>query len=177
MQDKAELIARNLEEVLTREDLERLVASGTPLRHYIGFEISGKIHLGTLLCMSKVKDFVDAGVHCTMFLADWHSWVNDKLGGDRETIRRVGGGYFTEGLKATFQAVGGDPETLDGTVSCSVIVDQDIVRAEFAPTGPAPAVMSDDEFWYTEFTPGLPVPTRITSSTPNFRARLSRAAW
>jgi 1,4-alpha-glucan branching enzyme len=58
-------------------------------------------------------------------------------------------------------AWGGDPETLDGTVSCSVIVDQDIVRAEFAPTGPAPAVMSDDEFWYTEFTPGLPVPTRI----------------
>ena len=112
MQDKAELIARNLEEVLTREDLERLVASGTPLRHYIGFEISGKIHLGTLLCMSKVKDFVDAGVHCTMFLADWHSWVNDKLGGDRDTIRRVGGGYFTEGLKATFQAVGGDPSKL-----------------------------------------------------------------
>src|SRR5438045_9447059 len=84
MQDKAELIARNLDEVLTREDLERLVASGTPLRHYIGFEISGKIHLGTLLCMSKVKDFVDAGVHCTMFLADWHSWVN------RSEERRVG---------------------------------------------------------------------------------------
>ena len=27
------LITRNLEEVLTREDLERLIASGTPLRH------------------------------------------------------------------------------------------------------------------------------------------------
>ena len=48
-----------------------------------------------------------------MFLADWHSWVNDKLGGDRDTIRRVGGGYFTEGLKATFQAVGGDPSLRD----------------------------------------------------------------
>jgi 1,4-alpha-glucan branching enzyme len=55
----------------------------------------------------------------------------------------------------------GDPETLDGTVSCSVVVDQDVVRAEFTPTGPAPAVISDEEFWYTEFTPGLPVPTRI----------------
>jgi tyrosyl-tRNA synthetase len=83
-------ITRNLEEVLTHDDLERLVESGTPLRHYIGFEISGKIHLGTgLVCMSKVKDFVDAGVHCTVFLADWHSWINDKLGGDPDTIKRI----------------------------------------------------------------------------------------
>jgi hypothetical protein len=60
MTDPANLIARNLEEVLTRDDLNKLVESGTPLRHYIGFEISGKIHLGTgLVCMGKVKDFVD----------------------------------------------------------------------------------------------------------------------
>ena len=113
MTDPVTTITRNLDEVLTREDLEHLVASGTPIRHYIGFEISGKIHLGTgLVCMGKVKDFVDAGAHCTIFLADWHSWINDKLGGDRETIRRVAGGYFTEGLKASFQALGGDPSKL-----------------------------------------------------------------
>ena len=100
-----ELITRNLEEVITRDDLERLVATGTPLKHYIGFEISGKIHLGTgLVCMSKVKDFVDAGVDCTIFLADWHSWINDKLGGDRETIRRIALGYFAEGMKASEEA-------------------------------------------------------------------------
>ena len=111
--DAVQTITRNLEEVLTREDLEHLVATGTPLRHYIGFEISGKIHLGTgLVCMSKVKDFVDAGVDCTIFLADWHSWINDKLGGDRETIRRIAVGYFAEGLKASFRAVGGDPAKL-----------------------------------------------------------------
>ena len=112
--DAVERISRNLEEVLTREDLQRLVASGTPLKHYIGFEISGKIHLGTgLVCMSKVKDFVDAGVHCTVFLADWHSWINDKLGGDPATIRRIAVGYFAEGLKASFRAVGGDPAKLN----------------------------------------------------------------
>lgn len=105
-------ITRDLEEVLTREDLERLVATGTPLRHYIGFEISGLIHLGSMVCMAKVRDFVEAGVHCTIFLADWHTWINDKLGGDPETIRRVAGGYFQEGMKATFRAVGGDPAQL-----------------------------------------------------------------
>lgn len=107
-------ITRNLDEVLTREDLASLLESGTPLRHYIGFEISGKIHLGTgLVCMGKVKDFVDAGVTCTIFLADWHSWINDKLGGDQATIRRMAYDYFAEGLKASFRCVGGDPAKLN----------------------------------------------------------------
>lgn len=109
-----DLITRNLDEVLVREDLQRLIDSGTPLRHYIGFEISGKVHLGTgLVCMGKVKDFVDAGVHCTIFLADWHSWINDKLGGDRDTIRRMSTDYFAEGLKAAFRCLGGDPSKLN----------------------------------------------------------------
>jgi len=113
MDNTVDLITRNLDEVLTREDLERLVATGTPLRHYIGFEISGKIHLGTgLVCMGKIKDFVDAGVDCTIFLADWHSWINDKLGGDRETIRRMATAYFAEGLRASFRCLGGDPSKL-----------------------------------------------------------------
>ncbi len=107
------LIKRNTEEVMTEEDLKNLLDSGTKLKHYIGFEISGKIHLGTgLMCMSKVKDFMDAGVDVSLFLADWHSWINDKLGGDRETIKKVAGGYFKEGLKASLKCVGGDPDKL-----------------------------------------------------------------
>ncbi len=107
------LIKRNTEEVMTEEDLKNLLNNGTKLKHYIGFEISGKIHLGTgLMCMSKVKDFMDAGVDVSLFLADWHSWINDKLGGDRETIKKVAGGYFKEGLKASLKCVGGDPDKL-----------------------------------------------------------------
>ena len=114
MPDTVSLITQNLEEILTREDLERLVATKTPLRHYIGFEISGKVHLGTgLACLSKVRDFVEAGVHCTIFLADWHSWINDKLGGDREVIRRIAQDYFAEAMKASFRALGGDPAKLN----------------------------------------------------------------
>jgi len=108
-----ELIKRNTEEILTEEDLMNYLKSGMKLKHYIGFEISGKIHLGTgLMSMSKVKDFMDAGVECSVFLADWHTWINDKLGGDRETIKRVAVGYFKEGLKASLKCLGADPDKI-----------------------------------------------------------------
>jgi tyrosyl-tRNA synthetase len=108
-----DLIKRNTEEVMTDEDLKALLDSGVKIKHYIGFEISGKIHLGTgLMCMSKVKDFMDAGIDCSIFLADWHSWINDKLGGDRETIKRVAVEYFKEGMEASLRCLGGDPKKL-----------------------------------------------------------------
>jgi 1,4-alpha-glucan branching enzyme len=54
-------------------------------------------------------------------------------------------------------------ETLDGTVSCSVIIDHDLVRRGFesTPSGVQPDLISAEEFWTTEFTSGLPVTTRI----------------
>ncbi len=57
----------------------------------------------------------------------------------------------------------GTPETLDGHVSCSVVIDPDVIRREFAspPPGRDPDLIPAEEFWATEFTPGLPVPTRL----------------
>lgn len=112
-QKRFELIKNKTEEIMTEKDLKNLLNSGIKIKHYIGFEVSGKIHLGTgLMCMSKVKDFMDAGMDCSIFLADWHSWINDKLGGDRETIKKVAGGYFKEGLRASLKCFGGNPKKL-----------------------------------------------------------------
>ncbi len=110
---KLDIITRNTEEVLTKEDLIQFLENKLPLKHYIGFEISGKIHLGTgPMSMLKVKDFMDVGADCSIFLADWHTWINDKLGGDREIIKKIAVNYFKEGMKASLKCVGGDPDKL-----------------------------------------------------------------
>ncbi len=110
---RMQLITRNTEEVMTLEDLKFMLETGIRLKHYIGFEISGEIHLGTgIMCMSKVKDFINAGIECQIFLADWHSWINDKLGGDLEVIQRIAGGYFKEGMKVSLKCLGGKPNKL-----------------------------------------------------------------
>jgi len=98
-------------EVLTEDQLKIYLESGIELKHYIGFEISGFVHLGTgLVSMSKVADFQRAGIKTTVFLADYHSWINKKLGGDLSTIRKVGLGYFREALGISLKIMGGDPD-------------------------------------------------------------------
>ncbi|MBI5797985.1 tyrosine--tRNA ligase [Candidatus Woesearchaeota archaeon] len=106
-----ELITKNTEEVLTPADLKQLVETNTKLKHYIGFEISGKIHLGTgLMTGAKIADFQKAKIDCSCYLATWHAWINNKLGGDLDLIRKVGDGYFKEGLKVSIEIMGGDSE-------------------------------------------------------------------
>lgn len=112
--EKLNLISRQTEEILTAEDLKDLLSKNASLKHYIGFEISGKIHLGTgLVCLQKVKDFADAGVKTHILLADYHTWINDKLGGDLETIKKNAVGYFKEGLRIAYKCLGGNPKDLN----------------------------------------------------------------
>ena len=107
-----ELIKRSpTEEILTEDRLAEALQSGQRLRHYIGFEISGFVHLGTgPLSMSKVADLQAAGIKTSVFLADYHTWVNKKLGGDMDTIKRIANNYFKESLKVSIKSAGGDPE-------------------------------------------------------------------
>lgn len=113
-EEKIKVITRNLEETLTEEELKQLLESNIPAKHYIGFEISGKVHLGTgLASMLKIKDSQDAGVKTTILLADWHTWLNKKLDGSLETAKRLAREYFEEGMKASALCVGADPEKID----------------------------------------------------------------
>lgn len=111
--EKFNLITRNLEEVLTEEELKELIESGTTLRHYIGFEISGKLHIGYLFTLLKVKDLQDAGAETIIWMADIHSAINNKLDGSLETIKKMADEYFKEAIKALFICIGGDPEKLE----------------------------------------------------------------
>ena len=56
----------------------------------------------------------------------------------------------------------GRRQDLDGTKSCSVIVDPELVTAAFSsPEFPETRWLTEDEFWRDEFDPQRPVPTRL----------------
>ncbi|RNJ75014.1 MAG: tyrosine--tRNA ligase [Nitrosopumilus sp. B06] len=89
--EKADLVERPpTQEIVTRDELVDLFKTNQSPKHYIGLEISGFLHLGSLISTGfKINDFVSAGIDCTVFLADWHTLINDKLGGDRDVISKV----------------------------------------------------------------------------------------
>lgn len=100
VEDKVNLVARNTEEIVTREELRRLLEVESKPKAYWGFEPSGLMHLGTgLVCGLKILDMVEVGFNFTIFLADWHAWINGKLGGSMENIRFCGE-YLREGFIA-----------------------------------------------------------------------------
>jgi len=87
--DKLERLTSNTEEVVTIEELKTVLNKDKP-KAYIGFEPSGTVHLGWKICTNKIKDFLECGFDFTVLLADWHAYINDKLGGDIEKIKLCG---------------------------------------------------------------------------------------
>ena len=97
------------EEILGIDTLESALESGFPLKHYLGCEISGLVHLGTGLVSGIVLKYLqEMGVETSYLLADWHTWINNKLGGDREFITKVSREYFGEALKISARIAGAD---------------------------------------------------------------------
>ncbi|NOJ27211.1 MAG: tyrosine--tRNA ligase, partial [Nitrososphaera sp.] len=87
------------EEVITYEELKTLLETNDRPKHYIGLEISGILHLGSLVVTGfKINDFIKAGINCTVFLADWHTYINDKLGGDWNKIKQISE-YYAEAFR------------------------------------------------------------------------------
>ena len=91
---------RNAEEVITRDEVRSILQTNAHPRAYWGFEASGFMHIGMgLVCGRKILDMIGAGFDFTVFIADWHSWINNKLGGDLDNIRTCGE-YFIQCFSA-----------------------------------------------------------------------------
>src|SRR6187431_895324 len=87
------------EEVVELAQLRQLFETNSKPRHYIGLEISGKLHLGSLILSGyKINDFIKAGVNSNVFLADWHTYINNKLDNNWQKIIEVSK-YYGEAFK------------------------------------------------------------------------------
>jgi tyrosyl-tRNA synthetase len=85
--DKLALITRNTEEIVTKEELEALINSEKQPSAYVGYEPSGKIHMGHVLTVNKLLDLQQAGFKINVLLADVHAYLNEK--GTIEEVRQI----------------------------------------------------------------------------------------
>ncbi|MBI5226488.1 tyrosine--tRNA ligase [Candidatus Micrarchaeota archaeon] len=91
VQSKVELAtALPVEEIIQTDELTTLFETNKKPKHYIGFEISGLLHVGSLVANGLViNNLLKAGVECQVFLADWHSVINRKMDGDWDKIQQA----------------------------------------------------------------------------------------
>lgn len=79
------------------------------LRCYVGFEPSGKAHIGWKVLSLQLKRMLEADVNVLIFLADWHAWINDKFNGNMADIQLT-----ARYMEETFRALLDYPPEGDG---------------------------------------------------------------
>ena len=79
------------------------------IRCYVGFEPSGKAHIGWKVLSLQLRRMLDAKANVLIFLADWHAWVNDKFDGSMDDIQLTG-----RYMEDTFRALLGQPPEGEG---------------------------------------------------------------
>ncbi len=86
MENFLDLIKRNTEEIVTEEELN-LVLKGKKPTAYCGYEVSGPVHIGTMVAVLKQVDFQNLGLRTKVLLADVHTYLNRK--GDKKFIEEM----------------------------------------------------------------------------------------
>ncbi|MBU0757019.1 MAG: tyrosine--tRNA ligase [Nanoarchaeota archaeon] len=101
IQKRLDLIKEVGEEIVQEDELIDILREKKKFVAYDGFEPSGvDIHIAQgLLRAININKMIKAGAHFKIWIADWHAWANNKMGGDLEKIQFVGK-YYIEVWKA-----------------------------------------------------------------------------
>jgi len=100
IEKRMDLIREVGEEIVTEHELRELLQTKSRPSAYDGFEPSGKIHIAQgILRAINIGKMLKAGIRFKMLVADWFAFMNNKMGGDMEKIRKVGE-YYIEVWKA-----------------------------------------------------------------------------
>lgn len=75
--EKLELIKRNTQEIVTEEELKKLLAEKEQPAVYLGTAVTGRPHIGYFPCVLKLADFLKAGFKVKLLLSDLHGALDN----------------------------------------------------------------------------------------------------
>lgn len=106
--EKIELIKRNTEEIISLEEMKKLLKEKKHPTVYCGYEPNGPMHLGHFVTITKLMDLERVGFKVIILLADVHAILNRK-GGEEEIEKEV------EAWRKTVKAIGIKAEVVLGS--------------------------------------------------------------
>lgn len=107
-EERLELIERNVAEIVTEEELMKVLKDKKKPVVYCGYEPSGPLHLGHFVTIIKLMDLEKAGFKVKILLADVHAMLNRK--GDEGFIEKE-----VEAWRKTIKAIGIKAEVVLGS--------------------------------------------------------------
>lgn len=123
---RLELIKRNTEEIVTEEELEKLLKEKKQPSAYIGMACTGKIHIGYFVPIIKIRDFLKAGFKFKILIADLHAYLDDKKSPFELLDKRVK--YYREVLNAMLKSIKTDTKNLEFVKGSDFQLEKDYVR-------------------------------------------------
>ncbi|MCX6747095.1 MAG: tyrosine--tRNA ligase [Candidatus Pacearchaeota archaeon] len=107
--EKIKLIKRNLGEIVTEEELKKLLKEKKKPVIYWGTAVTGKPSLAYFFPLLKLNDFIKAGFHVKVLLADLHG----ALDGTPWHILERRYDYYKEAITQIFKALGTDFKNIE----------------------------------------------------------------
>ncbi|KAF8885561.1 tRNA synthetases class I-domain-containing protein [Gymnopilus junonius] len=101
---KYELITRRLQEVLGGDLIKAILTEGRDPKCYWGSAPTGRPHIGYFVPLTKMADFLQAGVHVKILLADVHAFL-DNMKAPLELVE-YRTKYYEYLLKTVFKSLG-----------------------------------------------------------------------
>ncbi|KAI8817423.1 tRNA synthetases class I-domain-containing protein [Fimicolochytrium jonesii] len=109
-EEKYDLITRNLQETLGGDQVKKILAE-RDLKIYWGTAPTGRPHIGYYVPMSKIADFLKAGCHVTILVANLHAYLdNMKAPWEQLELRTK---YYEHTIKAMLRSIGVSIEKLE----------------------------------------------------------------
>lgn len=107
--EKFELIKRNTQEIITEEELKKLLQSKKKPVVYIGTAITNSPHIGYFMWVLKCADFLRAGFKLKILLADLHGALDNTPWEVLEKRYE----YYKEVIPLIFKAIGVNTKLLE----------------------------------------------------------------
>jgi len=83
-----DILTRNVEDLIVRDELEKKLKSGKKLRVKLGIDPTGsRIHIGRAVALWKLKQFQDLGHHITLVVGSFTAQIGDTS--DKESERQM----------------------------------------------------------------------------------------
>ncbi|KAI9506202.1 Tyrosine--tRNA ligase cytoplasmic [Coemansia sp. RSA 1358] len=115
-EEKFSIIKRNLQEIIGEEDLKKKLAD-RDISLYWGTAPTGKPHVGYFVPMAKIADFLMAGCHVKILIADIHAFL-DNLKSPIELVN-LRAKYYENMVKSILSSIGVPLEKLEFVLGSS----------------------------------------------------------